>query len=128
MADDSTGQLQVPTAGVFGGTRFQMHWLFILAGVLVSSMAFRLAWRAEQQRDRAEVDRQVAVFLGWFNQQRVGIEDVLRTLRALFYHNPGLSRAQFRDALSDLVIRTRGVEVFGWAPYVPVAGRDSFEA
>ena len=91
-------------------------------------MAFRLAWRAEQRRDEAEIDRQVAVFLGSLNQQRLGVEDVLRTLRALFYHNSGLSRSQFRDALSDLVIRTRGVQVFGWAPHVPLAGRDSFEA
>jgi PAS domain S-box-containing protein len=90
-------------------------------------MAFHLAWRAERRGDEAEVDRQVAVFLGSLNQQRMGVEDVLRTLRALFFHNPGLSRAQFRDALSDLVIRTRGVQVFGWAPRVSLAGRDSFE-
>src|SRR5262245_43249991 len=128
MADDSTGQLPVPTAGGSGASRFQTHWLVMLAGVLVSILAFRLAWKAEQRRDEAEVNRQVAVFLGWFNQQRIGIEDVLRTLRALFYHNPALSRAQFRDALSDLAIRTRGVEVFGWAPYIPAAGRDLFEA
>src|SRR6188474_2346563 len=128
MADGSTGPLQVPAAGVAAATRFQTHWLVTLAGVLVSLMAFGLAWLAEQRRDEAEINRQVAVFLGSFNQQRMGIEDVLRTLRALFYHNPGLSRAQFRDALSDLVIRTRGVQVFGWAPHVSLAGRDSFEA
>src|SRR5258705_847293 len=101
MADDSTRQVQVPTAGVPAWTRFRKHWLVTLAGVLVSVMAFRLAWRAEQRGDEAEIDRQVAVYLGSLNQQRLGVEDVLRTLRALFFHNPGLSRAQFRDCLSD---------------------------
>jgi two-component system cell cycle sensor histidine kinase/response regulator CckA len=128
MAHESTGQVQAPTVSVAAATRFQKHWLVILAGVLVSIMAFRLAWRAEQRGDEAEIDRQVAVYLGSLNQQRIGVEDVLRTLRALFFHNPGLSRGQFRDALSDLVIRTKGVQVFGWAPRVSLAGRDSFEA
>jgi two-component system cell cycle sensor histidine kinase/response regulator CckA len=124
MADEPKAPSPVPSSGAI---RFPTHWLVILAGVLVSLMAFRLAWRAEQRRDLAEIDRQVAVFLGALNQQRMGVEDVLRTLRALFFHNPGLSRAQFRDALSDLIIRTRGVQVFGWAPHVTLAGRDAYE-
>src|SRR5580765_1667121 len=127
MADDSPIHMQVPTAGVAAWTRFQRHWLVTLAGVLVSIMAFYLAWSAERRGDEAEIKRQVAVFLGSLHQQRTGVEDVLRTLSALFFHNPGLSRAQFRDALSDLAIRTKGVQVFGWAPRVPLAGRDSFE-
>jgi two-component system cell cycle sensor histidine kinase/response regulator CckA len=128
MADETKAHPPVPPPEPAGPSRFQTHWLVVLAGVLVSLLAFRLAWRAELRRDEAEIKRQVAVFLGTLNEQRMGIEDVLRTLRALFYHNPGLTRGQFRDALSDLIIRTRGVQAFGWAPHVTLTNRDAFEA
>jgi len=128
MPNETKKQSRVSPVKSDGSSRFQPHWLVVLVGISVSPLAFRLAWRAEQRRDEAEIKRQVAVFLGSLNQRRMGIEDVLRTLRSLFYHNPGLTRAQFRDALSDLVIRTRGVQAFGWAPHVRLADRDAFEA
>src|SRR5215471_3680779 len=102
-------------------------WLAWLIGVAVSLALFLVLHRQEQRRDDAEFRRQVATYLGALQEHRNGSEDLLRTLRALFFQNPKLGRQLFTNAIEDLAIRMDGMQAIGWAPRVRNAERDGFE-
>src|SRR5690242_598640 len=65
--------------------------------------------------------------MGVLQEHRNGSEDLLRTLRALFFQNPKLGRQLFTNAVQDLAIRMDGMQGIGWAPRVPNAERKAFE-
>jgi len=90
------------------------------------AMYFLLA-REEHQRDETEFQRQIATYMGVFQEHRNGSEDLLLTLRALFFQDPKLSRQFFGKAVEDLSIRMRGMHAIGWAPRVMAADRSVME-
>ena len=96
-------------------------------GLLISLSVFLLLKHQERQRDDAEFRRQIATYMGAFQEHRNGAEDVLRTLRALFFQDPNLSRQLFSNAVQDLSIRTSGMQAIGWAPRVSQAQRSQVE-
>src|SRR5690348_15006241 len=65
--------------------------------------------------------------MGVLQEHRNGSEDLLRTLRALFFQNPKLGRQLFTNAVQDLAIRMDGMQTIGWAPRVTISGRNEFE-
>ncbi len=102
-------------------------WLASLLGAAVSLTVFLLLDRQEQRRDEAEFHRQVATYIGALQEHRNGSEDLLRTLRALFFQNPKLGRELFTNAVEDLAIRMDGMQAIGWAPRVSRQDRAKFE-
>lgn len=102
-------------------------WLAWLLGALISLTVFLLLNRQEGRRDEAEFRRQVATYLGALQEHRNGCEDLLRTLRALFYQNPHLGRQLFTNTVQDLAIRMEGMQAIGWAPRVTDQNRARFE-
>jgi len=102
-------------------------WLASWLGLAISLTLFLLLERQEERRDDAEFRRQIATYLGTLQEHRNGSEDLLRTLRALFFQNPKLGRQLFTNAVQDLAIRMDGMQAIGWAPRVTSAARDGFE-
>jgi PAS domain S-box-containing protein len=94
-----------------------------LLGIAISLTVYLLLARQEQQRDDAEFRRQIATYMAAFQERRNGSEDLLRTLRALFFQNPKLRRQFFSNAVDDLSIRMSGMHSIGWAPRVTSAER-----
>src|SRR5258708_40024847 len=101
-------------------------WLACFLGVAISVILFLLLNRQEERRDDAEFHRQVATYLGALQEHRNGSEDLLRTLRALFFQNPKLGRQLFTNAVLDLAIRVEGMPAIGSAPPVTAAGGARF--
>ena len=111
-----------------GKTRpVERTWLAWLIGAAVSLTLFLVLHRQEQRRDDAEFRRQVATYLGALQEHRNGSEDLLRTLRALFFQNPKLGRQLFTNAIEDLSIRMDGAQAIGWAPRITSTERAAFE-
>lgn len=108
-------------------TRLAKPWCACVIGVVLTGYATLALWNLERQQSTTELRRQVAIFLGTFSERRIGVDDVLRTLRALISHNPALTRAEFGEVISELALRTRGVQVFIWAAHVPLDQRPRFE-
>jgi PAS domain S-box-containing protein len=106
---------------------FNRVWVTWTVGLAISFTLFFLLDRQEERRDDAEFHRQVATYMGALQEHRNGSEDVLRTLRALFFQNPKLSRQLFTNTVEDLSIRMDGVQAIGWAPRVSREERASFE-
>jgi PAS domain S-box-containing protein len=102
-------------------------WTVAFLGVLISFTLFLLLNRQEQRRDDAEFHRQVATYMGAMQEHRNGSEDLLRTLRALFFQNPKLGRQLFTNAVEDLSIRMEGMQAICWAPRVTGSSRSEFE-
>jgi signal transduction histidine kinase/CheY-like chemotaxis protein/sensor domain CHASE-containing protein len=102
-------------------------WLASCLGLAISLTLFLLLARQEERRDNAEFHRQIATYLGTLQEHRNGSEDLLRTLRALFFQNPKLGRQLFTNAVQDLAIRMDGMQAIGWAPRVTAAARAGFE-
>lgn len=102
-------------------------WLAWVLGLVISLTVFWVLDRQEQRRDDAEFHRQVATYMGALQEHRNGSEDLLRTLRALFFQNPKLGRQLFTNAVQDLAIRMDGMQAIGWAPRVTQADRPAFE-
>jgi signal transduction histidine kinase/ActR/RegA family two-component response regulator len=93
----------------------------------ISLTLFLLLDREEERRDDAEFQKQVATYMGALQEHRNGSEDLLRTLRALFFQNPQLGRQLFTNAVEDLAIRMDGMQAIGWAPRVSREARAGFE-
>ena len=102
--------------------------LALCLGLAISATFFLLLNRLEERRDDAEFHRQVATYMGVLQEHRNGSEDLLRTLRALFFQNPKLGRQLFTNAVQDLAIRMDGMQAIGWAPRVSGPDRAGFEA
>jgi len=102
-------------------------WLASFLGLAISLTLYLLLDRQEQRRDEAEFHRQVTSYMSALQERRNGSEDLLRTLRALFFQDPKLGRQLFTNAVQDLAIRMDGMQVIGWAPRVPRADRSKFE-
>ena len=102
-------------------------WLASFLGLVISLVLFLLLKREDGRRDDAEFRSQVATYMGALQEHRNGSEDLLRTLRALFFQNPKLGRQLFTNAVQDLEIRTDGMQAIGWAPRVTAADRGGFE-
>jgi two-component system cell cycle sensor histidine kinase/response regulator CckA len=102
-------------------------WLASCLGLAISLTLFLLLARQEERRDNAEFHRQIATYLGTLQEHRNGSEDLLRTLRALFFQNPKLGRQLFTNAVQDLAIRMDGMQAIGWAPRVTSSARPGFE-
>ena len=98
-----------------------------LLGIGLTAALFVVLARQEERRDDAEFHRQVTSYLGSLQERRNGSEDILRTLRALFFQNPKLDRQLFTNAVEDLAIRMDGMQAIGWAPRVTAAARAAFE-
>jgi PAS domain S-box-containing protein len=101
-----------------------LAWWF---GLAISLTLFLFLRRQEERRDDTEFHRQVETYLGALQVHRNGSEDLLRTLRALFFQNPKLSRQLFTNAVEDLSIRMDGIQAIGWAPRVTSGDRAGFE-
>lgn len=102
-------------------------WLTLFLGFCISGTLFLLLDQQEDRRDKAEFNRQIATYMGVLQEHRNGSEDLLRTLRALFFQNPKLGRQLFTNAVQDLAIRMDGIQGIGWAPRVSNAERPAFE-
>jgi signal transduction histidine kinase/CHASE1-domain containing sensor protein/CheY-like chemotaxis protein len=109
------------------GKSLNRVWWALLLGLAVTFTLFLLLEREEQRRDDAEFQQQIATYLGALQERRNGSEDLLRTLRALFFQNPKLGRQLFTNAVLDLAIRMEGMQAIGWAPRVTSATRPAFE-
>src|SRR5258708_5492585 len=122
--DDTSAE---PRTNSGAGQSLNRVWLVSVLGGAISFTLFLLLNRQEERRDDAEFHRQVATYLGALQEHRNGSEDLLRTLRALFFQNPKLGRQLFTNAVLDLAIRMEGMQAIGWAPRVSAAGRAGFE-
>jgi two-component system, cell cycle sensor histidine kinase and response regulator CckA len=104
-----------------------MAWLAAGLGVGISLVLFLVVGRIERLRDEADFHAVVTAYLGGLQECRNGAEDLLRTLRAVFYQNPNLPRSLFTNVVSDLSLRMQGVQAIAWAPRVTIAQRAGFE-
>jgi signal transduction histidine kinase/CheY-like chemotaxis protein len=110
-------------------TKFSSGWIWLAVslGVVTSFALYLLVSRAEERRDDAEFNRQIANYLASLQEYRNGSEDMLRILRSLFYKDPRLSRQLFTNTVMELAIRMHGVQAIGWAPRVANSQRAQFE-
>lgn len=113
--------------GADRGRLLSRVWLASFLGLAISLTLYFLLDRQEQRRDEAEFHRQITSYMSALQEHRNGSEDILRTLRALFFQNPNLGRQLFTNAVQDLAIRMGGMQAIGWAPRVTSAGRAKFE-
>ena len=102
-------------------------WLVWFLGTAISLILFLLLGRQERLRDEAEFRGQIYSYMGALQEHRNGSEDLLRTLRALFFQDRHLGRQLFHDAVADLDTRTESMKAIGWAPRVLNRNRDRFE-
>jgi PAS domain S-box-containing protein len=102
-------------------------WLPGLFGAVISLTMYLLLSQQEQRRDETEFRRQIATYMGAFQEHRNGSEDLLRTLRALYFQSPKLSRQFFSNVVDDLSIRMSGMHAIGWAPRVMAKDRPVVE-
>jgi PAS domain S-box-containing protein len=98
-----------------------------MLGMAISVSVYLLLDRQEEQRDDAEFRRQIETYMAAFQERRNGSEDLLRTLRALFFQNPNLKRQFFSNVVEDLSIRLSGIHAIGWAPRVQNEDRSRVE-
>ena len=106
-----------------------LNWVCFVwfLGSAISLTLFLLLGRQERLRDEAEFHSQIVSYMGALQEHRNGSEDLLRTLRALFFQDPHLSRQLFHNTVADLDTRTDLMKAIGWAPRVPGADRAAFE-
>ena len=114
--------------GLLGGWGRPGPLVAAIVGVLLSLGASALVWKAEHRQDEAEYRIQVAQFRSALGEHRIVVQDLLLTLRSLFHFVPQLEYRQFHDSITNLGIRTGGVQAFVWAPWVPGARLTEFEA
>ena len=102
-------------------------WLPTLVGLAISVTVYLLLARQEEERDNAEFTKQIETYRAAFKERRNGSEDLLRTLRALFFQKSSPDRAFFNHVVEDLSIRVSGMHAIGWAPRVESATRAKVE-
>lgn len=122
--DDGGGQPQTSARKTKPRNRVR---LVSFLGLAISLTLFLVLKRQDEHRDDAEFRRQIATYLGTLQEHRNGSEDLLRTLRALFFQNPKLGRQLFTNSVQDLAIRMDGMQAIGWAPRVTSGARAGFE-
>jgi two-component system, cell cycle sensor histidine kinase and response regulator CckA len=129
MATDLNPGVGRPVSARESKTKFASGWIWLATalGVATSFGLYLMVSRAEERRDDAEFNRQIANYVASLQERRNGSEDLLRILRSLFHQNPKLSRQLFTNTMSDLEIRMDGVQTVGWAPRVTNPQRAQFE-
>jgi len=109
------------------GKSLNRVWLVWLLGSAISLTLFLLLDRQERLRDLAEFHSQIYSYMAALQEHRNGSEDLLRTLRALFFQDPHLGATLFHNTVADLDTRTDCMKAIGWAPRVTGAERARFE-
>jgi len=106
-----------------------LAWLFLLAGLLATGIAWHLGNRMVQQELSAQLDTRAREARHTLARQIDAYSEVLRGLQAQLVADPALPQATFKRIAASLQLERRlpGIQAIGYSARVPQAdGNDAF--